>query len=174
MGYDKSGFAPPTAQPLTNITRIVRALRHRDEAGTPQIAFYQRGVASDGDWEDKTISGIDGSDISEHIREAYAFLANNFDPATQNELDDETKPRDEIVLLGFSRGSFMARAIASLISDVGLLTRIGMENFWGICGDWMKQDMPGEESKWFQATYGKKVAFTDPEYRQTLIKVRSQ
>jgi uncharacterized protein (DUF2235 family) len=171
MGYDQSGFAPPTAQLPTNVTRIVRALRRRDEAGTPQIIFYQRGIGSDGDWEDKTIKGITGGDISEHIREAYGFLANNFEPATQAELDDETKPRDEIVLFGFSRGAFTARAIASLISDIGLLTRIGMESFWGIFGDWMKQDMEGEESKWFQATYGKKVAFIDPEYRQTLIKV---
>ena len=97
------------------------------------------------------------------------YLANNYYPETQADLNDETKPRDEIVLLGFSRGAFTARAIASLISDVGLLTRIGMESFWGIFGDWMKQDTKG--SKWFEATYGEKIAFTDPKYRQKLIDV---
>jgi uncharacterized protein (DUF2235 family) len=89
---------------------------------------------------------------------------------------------DEIVLLGFSRGAYTARAIASLISDVGLLTKFGMENFWAIFGDWMKQDVVGRETEWFIATYpkvasdfqvknGRKIKFTDKEYRQTLIDV---
>lgn len=39
-------------------------------------------------------------------------------------------PMDEIVIMGFSRGSYTARCIASLISDVGLLTRVGMEVSW--------------------------------------------
>lgn len=80
---------------------------------------------------------------------------------------------DEIVLLGFSRGAYTARAIATLITDVGLLTKKGMESFWGIFGDWMKQDMKGSESEWFKSTYGKYVSFTDPEYRETLMKVSS-
>jgi len=88
---------------------------------------------------DKYLSGMTGGDLSEHVREAYAFLANNYDPETQKDLEDISKPIDDIVLLGFSRGAFTARAIASLVSDVGLLTRIGMESFWGIFGDWMKQ-----------------------------------
>lgn len=171
MGYDKTQFAPPTAQIPTNVTRIVRALNHQDEAGIPQIIFYQRGVGTDSDMEDKVLGGLTGNDISEHVREAYAMLANNFNPSTQSELNDDTVPRDEIVLLGFSRGAFTARAIASLITDIGLLTKIGMESFWGIFGDWMKQDIEGEESVWFESTFGKKVAFTDPLYRETLIKV---
>jgi uncharacterized protein (DUF2235 family) len=119
--------------------------------------------------EDKYVNGISGGDVSELIREAYAMLANNFNPETQADLHDESKPRDEIVLLGFSRGAFTARAISSLISDIGLLTKIGMESFWGIFGDWMKQDTEG--SKWFEATYGEKIPFEDPRYRQTLIDV---
>lgn len=100
------------------------------------------------------------------------MLASNFNPETQQGLDDLQEPIDEIVLLGFSRGAFTARAIASFISDVGLLTNIGMESFYGIFGDWMNQDVPARESKWFQETYGKKIKFTDPDYRETLMSVR--
>lgn len=181
MGVDTSPFSPPKTQIPSNVTRIVRALNHRDEKGITQIAFYQRGVGTD-NLEDKLVGGLTGNDISEHIREAYAFLANNFNPETQKDLDDQTTPLDQIVILGFSRGAYTARAIASLISDVGLLTKMGMENFWAIFGDWMKQDVEGEQSKWFSATYpdiakkfqqanGRKIAFTDKEYRETLIQV---
>lgn len=173
-GVDTTAFAPPTAQVPTNVTRITRALNHRDQNGIPQIAFYQRGVGTDNDAEDKLVSGLNGDDISEHIREAYAFVANNFDPQTQQDLDDPSKSIDEIVVLGFSRGAYTARAIATLITDIGLLTKKGMESFWGIFGDWMKQDVKGSESVWFQSTYGKFVPFTDPEYRATLIKVGLQ
>lgn len=173
MGYDKAEFAPPTAQVPSNVTRIVRALKHKDSQGIPQIAFYERGCGTDGNEEDKVLSGITGSDLSEHVREAYSMIADNYDPETQEELDDGSRPRDDIVLLGFSRGAFTARAVASLISDVGLLTKVGMESFWGIYGDWMKQDMKSEETTWFEKTFGDKIAFTDPDYRGTLVKVRT-
>ena len=98
----------------------MRALNHRDQNGIPQIAFYQRGVGTDSDAEDKLVSGLSGDDISEHIREAYAFVANNFDPQTQEDLDDASKPIDEITILGFSRGAYTARCIATIITDIGL------------------------------------------------------
>ncbi|KAK2629243.1 hypothetical protein QTJ16_000063 [Diplocarpon rosae] len=179
QGVDTSPFTPPQVQIPTNVTRIIRALNHRDENGVTQIAFYQRGLGTD-NFEDKLVGGLTGNDIAEHIREAYAFLANNFNPETQQDLDDVSKPLDQIVLLGFSRGAYTARAIASLVSDVGLLTKLGMENFWTIFGDWMKQDVDGEQSQWFLATYpdvarkfqqatGRRIALTDKEYRNTLI-----
>ncbi|KUJ22057.1 uncharacterized protein LY89DRAFT_681395 [Mollisia scopiformis] len=183
-GFEQSLGQPATAQIPTNVTRIVRALNHEDENGVSQIAYYQRGVGSDGDLEDKLIGGMTGNDISEHIREAYAFVANNYDPWRPEDLEaalkDETKPMDEIVILGFSRGAYTARAISSIITDMGLLTRKGMEQFWGIFTDWMNQDVDGKESGWFMANYpkiasdfkaanGRSIIFTDPEYRNALI-----
>ncbi|TAQ84258.1 hypothetical protein B7494_g7413 [Chlorociboria aeruginascens] len=128
-----------------------------------------QGIGSTGGVTDKVLGGATGAGISEHIREAYAFIVNNYNLLTQAEVDDETKPQDHIILLGFSRGAFTARAIASLISDVGLLTKMGMESFWGIFGDWMNQNMKGQESAWFQGRYGVKIPFTDPKYRGALI-----
>jgi uncharacterized protein (DUF2235 family) len=108
------------------------------------------------------------------IREAYGMLANNFNPERHDDLERGAGPVDEIVLLGFSRGAFTARAITSLITDVGLLTKIGMEDFWGIFQDWKNQDIPAHKSEWFKKkfpSFGKDVAFTDPEYRNKLILV---
>jgi uncharacterized protein (DUF2235 family) len=144
-------FGPVKVQIPSNITRLARAVKHTDDGpvahgGDPidQIVFYQRGVGSnDGDIDNKFIGGLTGNDLAEHVREAYGFLANNFNPETQKELDDKTKPRDEIVIVGFSRGAFTARAIASIVSDIGLLTREGMENFWGVFNDWLNQDVAG-------------------------------
>jgi uncharacterized protein (DUF2235 family) len=134
----------------SNVIRIVRAIKHFDKFNIPQITYYQRGVGTDGNLEDKVLGGFTGSDVGEHIREAYAMLANNYTPETQDELDHGTGPLDQIVILGFSRGAFTARAIASLISDVGLLTKLGMEYFWGIFADWKNQNVVGQQSAWFR------------------------
>lgn len=62
------------------------------------------------------------------MREAYSFICANY-------MDG-----DEIFLVGFSRGAFTARSVASMISKLGLLTREGVENFYSIFTDmqhWM-------------------------------------
>ena len=99
------------------------------------MAYYQRGAGTDSDAEDYVFGGFTGSDVAEHVREAYSMVANNFNPETQQELVQGSGEIDEIVLLGFSRGAFTARAIASLISDIGLLTKIvGTKGAWGELG----------------------------------------
>lgn len=65
-------------------------------------------------------------------------MVNDWIPHTQKELETGGD-RDEIILLGFSRGAYTARAIESLVRDIGLLTHVGMEELWGIFGEWMKQ-----------------------------------
>lgn len=49
--------------------------------------------------------------------------------------DALTRRYCRIVLIGFSRGAFTARSIAGLISDIGLLTRSGMRDFFAIFKD---------------------------------------
>ncbi len=56
------------------------------------------------------------------MRDAYAFIANNYEPG------------DEIFLIGFSRGAFTARTVAGVIGSVGLLRKQQMGGFmdaWG-------------------------------------------
>ncbi len=81
-------------------------------------------VLSISDPRHRILGGLEGAGITENIREAYAFVANNFWPLTQGEVNDPSVPMDEIVILGFSRGAYTARAIADLISTIGLLTYV--------------------------------------------------
>lgn len=43
---------------------------------------------------------------------------------------------DDIVLLGFSRGAFTARAVADMIASLGLLTYDGLDRFYDIFKDY--------------------------------------
>lgn len=92
--------------------------------GKPQITYYQAGVGSSYDFWDIYIGGATGTGLDEHIREAYAFIVQNYVEG------------DEIILLGFSRGAYTARSIAGLINTVGLLTRSGMAHFYRIFKDY--------------------------------------
>lgn len=49
-------------------------------------------------------------------------------------------PGDQIILIGFSRGAFTARALASFIEDVGILTKIGAHrHLRRIYSQWLKK-----------------------------------
>ncbi|KAI0526383.1 hypothetical protein F5B22DRAFT_632877 [Xylaria bambusicola] len=99
-----------------------------------QIIYYQSGVGSKLGLVARLLGGAFGTGISENIREAYAFICANY-------VDG-----DEIVLLGFSRGAFTARSIGGMISDLGLLTRVGQEYFYPIFKDmqnWSNESYKG-------------------------------
>lgn len=61
-----------------------------------------------------------GTGLSEIVRAAYGFLANNYEDG------------DKIYIFGFSRGAYVARSIAGLVADHGLLTKRGMDNFHAV------------------------------------------
>lgn len=136
---DADGETPlkndPLLQQPTNVTRIARCVAKKDSSGIPQISFYQAGIGTY-DLLDKIAGGATGLGLSEHIREAYQFIAANYDQ----------EAGDEIFLVGFSRGSFTARSIAAFINDVGLITPTGMQYFYPIFEDWENQQMPGYKS----------------------------
>lgn len=95
--------------PPSNVTRITRAIRSISSEGIQQIVYYQAGVGSFGTRSDRTIQGISGYGLAEHVREAYTFIANNYNNG------------DEIFLIGFSRGAFTARSVGQqgiLVDDV--------------------------------------------------------
>jgi uncharacterized protein (DUF2235 family) len=112
-----------TLQVPSNVTRISRALRRVGLDGKPQIIYYHSGVGTGSSTVDTITGGLLGTGISENIREVYSFIAANYTPG------------DEIVLIGFSRGAFTVRSCASIIRDIGLLTRHGMECFYPIFKD---------------------------------------
>jgi uncharacterized protein (DUF2235 family) len=51
------------------------------------------------------------------VRAAYGFLAHNYAQG------------DKIYCFGFSRGAYIARAIAGLVAEHGLLNKRSMDNF---------------------------------------------
>lgn len=103
--------------PPSNVTRLTRAIRSRSDDGIVQIVYYQAGIGSIGTKGNQIIEGLTGDGLAEHVREAYSFIANNWEPG------------DEIFLIGFSRGAFTARAVGGLIAGIGLLTREGLSSF---------------------------------------------
>ena len=103
--------------PPSNVTRITRAIRSQSSDGIQQIVYYQAGVGSIGTAAGKTVGGISGWGLAEHVREAYSFLANNWNRG------------DEIFLIGFSRGAFTARSVGGLISQIGVMTKNGLHTF---------------------------------------------
>lgn len=126
------GFTKPTLIPYvptgalqipSNVTRISRALKRIGPDGKPQIIYYHSGVGTGSSTVDIITGGLLGKGISENIREVYSFIAANYTPG------------DEIILIGFSRGAFTVRSVASMIRDIGLLTRSGMNYFYPIFKD---------------------------------------
>jgi uncharacterized protein (DUF2235 family) len=61
-----------------------------------------------------------GTGLSEIVRAAYGFLANNYEYG------------DKIYTFSFSRGAYVARSIVGLVADHGLLTKRGMDNFHAV------------------------------------------
>lgn len=52
-------------------------------------------------------------------------------------------PKDEIYLVGFSRGAYTVRCVASFISDVGLLTKFGLHYLRPLFKLWRQQREKG-------------------------------
>lgn len=108
---------------VTNVLKLSRCIFPEDRRTfppTPQVVFYQAGLGTTDDLLLNFAQGATGVGILAKIREAYAFIAQNYIPG------------DEIFLFGFSRGAFTARTIASLILDIGILSTAGMEDFYQV------------------------------------------
>lgn len=99
----------------TNVVRLMRLLASADQHGTPQVVYYDKGVGTAGIW-DKFVGGVFGVGLSNHIKDAYRFLANNYVPG------------DQIYCFGFSRGAYTVRSLSGLIGCVGLLDKHRLEH----------------------------------------------
>ena len=152
----------------SNVTRITRSIKPYHNDGKNQIVYYQAGVGTGMTAWDKVLGGATGEGLSENIREAYAFVAHNYqEPNADNE-------GDEIFLVGFSRGAFTARSIAGLIGCIGVLTKLGMSDFYGIFKDYKKcgeHDWSTEYKKRPDKPFPNRPNIQDPAYGEELEKV---
>lgn len=143
----------------SNVTRICRAIARESDNNIPQIVYYSAGVGS-GSLYDRVLGGATGSGIDDNIRESYAFIQSNWNPG------------DEIVLIGFSRGAFTARSIGAFLTDAGILTRTGMNEFQNVFEDWECQLYDGYQSHWpADLAAPERPKFSDGSYGKMLAEV---
>ena len=89
----------------TNIYKMFNMIEDRT---SNQISFYDAGVGTG--WR-KLTGSIGGAGISRNIRQAYAFIHENFEVG------------DSIYLFGFSRGAATVRSLSALIHHFGILPK---------------------------------------------------
>ncbi|KAI9892710.1 MAG: hypothetical protein M1814_001130 [Vezdaea aestivalis] len=142
----------------SNVTRMCRAIQKHDKQGIPQLVYYQAGVGTGNGNFDKLVGGGTGLGLSEHIREAYGFLTNNYVSG------------DQIFLMGFSRGAFTARSIAGLISEAGILHKTAMESFYAVFEDYQKS-VDTSYVATGDKPFPNRPKFGDPEYKAMLGKL---
>ena len=96
----------------SNVEKLARTVElDPARSGVPQLVLYLAGVGTAGDRWDRYLGGAFGGGLTANLISCYQFLAANY------------RPGDEIFLIGFSRGGFMVRSLASLITRLGLLTQ---------------------------------------------------
>jgi uncharacterized protein (DUF2235 family) len=93
----------------TNVTRFALGVADRGEDGTDQRVYYQRGVGTRPG--ERLRGGAFGVGLSRNVQEAYRFLVEHYEPG------------DELFLLGFSRGAYIARSTVGLVRNCGVLRR---------------------------------------------------
>jgi uncharacterized protein (DUF2235 family) len=111
------GTANEFAQNITNVVRLFSTLIH-DPAR--QVAFYHPGLGTMEApgaltpwtrWFTQLLGQAFGYGLKSDIQNAYIFLMYNFEPG------------DCLFLVGFSRGAYTVRALASLLKMYGLIQR---------------------------------------------------
>ncbi|KAH7377459.1 hypothetical protein BKA64DRAFT_586177 [Cadophora sp. MPI-SDFR-AT-0126] len=120
-----------TDQPLSNVARIGLCLADCDRRGEKhftQVVHYQSGVGTSSWGALNLYEGAFAQAIGQDIRDAYGFICDNY-----------RTPDDEIILIGFSRGAFTVRALASLIADIGVLNGAGRYSLSKVYELWEKQ-----------------------------------
>jgi uncharacterized protein (DUF2235 family) len=100
----------------SNIHRINLLLQSDNDRNPPQIVFYSRGLGAVSGIHKYTAGGF-ASNIKEGVEDVYMNIASNY-------VDG-----DKIYLFGFSRGAVIARVVASLISNTGLLYSSQLDKF---------------------------------------------
>jgi uncharacterized protein (DUF2235 family) len=110
----------------TNILRLYGVLEKSDR----QLVFYDPGVGTLGDdgawlalWRKATeVWGLaTGWGLDDNVKRAYRFLVENYDDGRG--AGDDSGERDQIFIVGFSRGAYAARVLAGFLNALGLIER---------------------------------------------------
>ncbi|CAI6281161.1 unnamed protein product [Periconia digitata] len=137
----------------SNVTKLCRVIaRIGSDSKNPdkkwhQLVYYDSGVGT-GNLSDSERSrqGGTGAGLAENVIEAYNYIVLNYEPG------------DEIFCFGFSRGAYTARAVAGLVTDIGVINPIHMQIFPEIYRAYMSNTtgMPFRETQmWKDFVIGK-------------------
>jgi uncharacterized protein (DUF2235 family) len=108
----------------SNVTKLCRLIARtgedKDDSSKKfhQIVYYDGGIGTGNlSSHEARRQGGTGAGLAENVIEAYNFIVQNYEPG------------DEIFCFGFSRGAYTARAVAGLVSDIGVISPISMQFF---------------------------------------------
>ena len=108
----------------SNVTKLCRLISRYSESKTDQnrhwhqLVYYDGGIVTGDLSEAESLrQGATGAGLEENIIEAYNFIVLNYEPG------------DEIFCFGFSRGAYTARAVAGLVTDIGVISPVDMQFF---------------------------------------------
>ncbi|KAF8644284.1 hypothetical protein AX16_008569 [Volvariella volvacea WC 439] len=132
VGAPGGGSRGSNVQYATNVLRLSRAVRPYTTDQRKQVVFYQSGVGSEADFLGKPVQSDPflealGIAVASKIRDAYVFIAQNFEEG------------DEICLFG---GAYTVRKLSGLIDQIGLLKTENLGLFFGIWSDLVKKKTP--------------------------------
>ena len=113
------GISPGTEGNLSTIFRIWCCIKEgevSDDNGKRwrQDKAYIRGVNDSDSWYGRLLSGAFGDGIEHQIKEVYRICC-----------ERASHPEDEIYFFGFSRGAFVVRAVANLLTYMRIPGRTG-------------------------------------------------
>lgn len=106
----------------SNVTRLARSIarsgKDKDGKVWQQVVHYDAGIGTgDLSQSEKDRQGGFGIGFVGNVIEAYNFIVLNYNPG------------DEIMCFGFSRGAYTARAVAGLITDIGVISPRDLQDF---------------------------------------------
>lgn len=108
----------------SNVTKLCRVIARigtdRDDPKKKwhQLVYYDSGIGTGNlSGSERKRQGGTGAGLAENVIEAYNFIVLNYEPG------------DEIFCFGFSRGAYTARAVAGLVTDIGVIKPIDMQLF---------------------------------------------
>ncbi|KAF3043274.1 hypothetical protein E8E11_000940 [Didymella keratinophila] len=126
----------------SNVTKLARLIKRIGQGKNGkmwhQVVYYDGGVGTGNLSKTEGIrQGGTGAGLVENIIEAYNFIVLNWQPG------------DEIFCFGFSRGAYTARAVAGLVTDIGVIQPNDMQYFPEVYQAYMSNSKGGRfrESK---------------------------
>jgi len=140
------GVAAPT-----NVAKISLALADEDDAGNPQLFYYQAGVGTRR--RERLLGGGFGVGLSRNVQECYRFLVDNYERG------------DKLYFFGFSRGAFTARSTVGLVRNSGILrpgNRTRIREAYALYRNPDKDSEPrGIAAELFRRTYSHSEIYVD-------------